>query len=37
MSAGVDGIRVAEAVAASLTGSPLVEPMTRGQAAVAYG
>jgi uncharacterized FAD-dependent dehydrogenase len=37
MSAGVDGIRVAEAVAASLTGSPLVERMTRGERAVAYG
>ncbi|HEY4174712.1 MAG TPA: FAD-dependent oxidoreductase [Rhodopila sp.] len=37
MSAGVDGIRVAEAVAASLTGSPMVERMTRGQAAVVYG
>jgi uncharacterized FAD-dependent dehydrogenase len=30
MSAGVDGIRVAEAVAASLAGTPLVERMTRG-------
>jgi uncharacterized FAD-dependent dehydrogenase len=37
MSAGVDGIRVAEAVASSLTGSPLVERMTRGNGAVAYG
>jgi uncharacterized protein len=37
MSAGVDGIRVAEAVAASLTGSPLVERMTRGQGAGVYG
>ncbi|HVC63215.1 MAG TPA: hypothetical protein VND19_22985 [Acetobacteraceae bacterium] len=37
MSAGVDGIRVAEAVAASLTGSPLLERMTRGDGAVAYG
>ena len=37
MSAGVDGIRVAEAVAASLTGSPLVERMTRGEGTVAYG
>jgi uncharacterized FAD-dependent dehydrogenase len=37
MSAGVDGIRVAEAVASSLTGSPLVERMTRGEGAVAYG
>jgi len=31
MSAGVDGIRVAEAVASSLTGTPLVERMTRGE------
>ncbi len=37
MSAGVDGIRVAEAVAASLTGTPLQERMTRGDAAVAFG
>ena len=37
MSAGVDGIRVAEAVAASLTGCPLPERMTRAEAAVAYG
>ncbi len=37
MSAGVDGIRVAEAVAASLTGCPLPEQMTRGAAVVAYG
>jgi uncharacterized protein len=37
MSAGVDGIRVAEAVAASLTGSPLKERMTRGEGAVTYG
>jgi uncharacterized FAD-dependent dehydrogenase len=37
MSAGVDGVRIAEAVAASLTGTPLLEPMTRGQGAVAYG
>ena len=37
MSAGVDGIRVAEAVASSLTGSPLVERMTRGDGSVAYG
>jgi uncharacterized FAD-dependent dehydrogenase len=37
MSAGVDGIRVAEAVAASLTGCALPERMTRGDAAVAYG
>jgi uncharacterized FAD-dependent dehydrogenase len=37
MSAGVDGIRVAEAVAASLTGTPLVEPMTRSEGAGVYG
>jgi uncharacterized FAD-dependent dehydrogenase len=37
MSAGVDGIRVAEAVASSMTGSPLVERMTRGERAVVYG
>ncbi len=37
MSAGVDGIRVAEAVASSLTGSPLIERMTRGDGAVTYG
>jgi uncharacterized FAD-dependent dehydrogenase len=37
MSAGVDGIRVAEAVAASLTGCALPERMTRGAGAVAYG
>ena len=37
MSAGVDGIRIAEAVAASLTGTTLQERMTRGEGAVAYG
>jgi uncharacterized FAD-dependent dehydrogenase len=37
MSAGVDGIRIAEAVAASLTGTAPLERMTRGQGAVAYG
>jgi uncharacterized FAD-dependent dehydrogenase len=37
MSAGVDGIRVAEAVAAALTGSPLLERMTRGEGAGVYG
>ena len=37
MSAGVDGIRVAEAVASSLTGTPLVERMTRGEGAGVYG
>ena len=36
LSAGVDGIRVAEAVAAALTGTLMVEPMTRG-AGVAAG
>ena len=37
MSAGVDGIRVAEAVASNLTGAPLVERMTRGEGAGVYG
>ena len=37
MSAGVDGIRVAEAVAASMTGCALPERMRRGDTAVAYG
>jgi hypothetical protein len=37
MSAGVDGIRIAEAVAASLAGTPMVERMTRGEGGVAYG
>ena len=37
MSAGMDGIRVAEAVAAALTGSPLLERMTRGEGAGVYG
>jgi uncharacterized FAD-dependent dehydrogenase len=37
MSAGVDGIRVAEAVAASLTGTPLTERMTRGEGVGVYG
>jgi uncharacterized FAD-dependent dehydrogenase len=37
MSAGIDGIRIAEAVAASLTGTPLIERMTRREGAVAYG
>jgi uncharacterized FAD-dependent dehydrogenase len=37
MSAGVDGIRIAEAVAANLTGTPLMERMTRGEAAIIYG
>jgi uncharacterized protein len=37
MSAGVDGIRIAEAVACSLSGLPPLERMTRGEGAVAYG
>ncbi|WP_428485236.1 NAD(P)/FAD-dependent oxidoreductase [Rhodopila sp.] len=37
LSAAVDGIRVAEAVACGLTGTPMMERMTRGEAAVAYG
>jgi uncharacterized FAD-dependent dehydrogenase len=37
MSAGVDGIRVAEAVASSLTGAPMQEAMTRGEGASVYG
>lgn len=37
MSAGVDGIRTAEAVAASLTGTPLTERMTRGEGTGVYG
>ena len=37
MSAGVDGIRVAEAVASALTGMPMVERMTRGEAVGVYG
>jgi uncharacterized FAD-dependent dehydrogenase len=37
MSAGVDGIRVAEAVAAELTGTPLVKRMTRGEGTGVYG
>jgi uncharacterized FAD-dependent dehydrogenase len=37
MSAGVDGIRVAEAVACSMTGVPMVERMTRGEAVGVYG
>ena len=37
MSAGVDGIRIAEAVAASLTGTPLVERLTRGEGTGVYG
>jgi uncharacterized FAD-dependent dehydrogenase len=37
MSAGVDGIRVAEAVASSLTGTPLAERMTRGEGVGVYG
>ncbi len=37
MSAGVDGIRVAEAVAAALTGTELMERMTRGEGTGVYG
>ena len=37
LSAGVDGIRVAEAVACCLTGVPLVERMTRGEGVGVYG
>lgn len=37
MSAGVDGIRVAEAVACAMTGTPLVEKMTRGDGGGVYG
>jgi uncharacterized protein len=37
LSAAVDGIRVAEAVAASITGEPMPERMTRGDGAVSYG
>jgi uncharacterized FAD-dependent dehydrogenase len=37
LSAGVDGIRVAEAVACGLTGVPVVERMTRGEGVGVYG
>ncbi|HEX2943137.1 MAG TPA: hypothetical protein VHO91_18950, partial [Rhodopila sp.] len=37
LSAGVDGIRVAEAVAASLTGSAMRVRMTRGEGVGVYG
>jgi uncharacterized FAD-dependent dehydrogenase len=37
MSAGVDGIRVAEAVASSLTRTPMMERMTRGEGVGVYG
>jgi uncharacterized FAD-dependent dehydrogenase len=37
LSAAVDGIRVAEAVAASMTGEPMPERMTRGEGSVTYG
>jgi uncharacterized protein len=37
LSAAVDGIRVAEAVAASMTGEAMQERMTRGNSAVNYG
>jgi uncharacterized FAD-dependent dehydrogenase len=37
MSAGVDGIRIAEAVAAALTGTAMPERMTRGDGVGVYG
>ena len=37
MSAGVDGIRIAEAVACALTGIPPIERLTRGEGAGVYG
>jgi len=37
LSAAVDGIRVAEAAAASMTGEPMPERMPRGDGAVTYG
>ncbi len=37
LSAGIDGIRVAEAVAASLTATPLQERMTRAEGTGVYG
>jgi hypothetical protein len=37
LSAGVDGIRVAEAVACCVTGIPVVERMTRGTGTGTYG
>jgi uncharacterized FAD-dependent dehydrogenase len=37
MSAGVDGIRMAEAVACLLTGIPVLERMTRGEGPLTYG
>ncbi len=37
LSAGVDGIRVAEAVACCLTGTEMVERMTRGEGVGVYG
>ena len=37
MSAGVDGIRIAEAVAASITGTQSPDRLTRGQGSVVYG
>lgn len=37
LSAGVDGIRVAEAVAAHMTGTPLQEKMTRQDSVGVYG
>ncbi|HET6608399.1 MAG TPA: hypothetical protein VFG62_17105 [Rhodopila sp.] len=37
LSAGVDGIRVAEAVACAITGTPVPERMTRGDGTGVYG
>ena len=37
LSAAVDGIRIAEAVAASITDEPMRERMTRGSGVVVYG
>ncbi len=37
MSAGVDGIRIAEAVACAMTGAPMIERMTRGDGGGVYG
>ena len=37
MSAGVDGIRIAEAVASDLARVPLMERMTRGEGSSIYG
>jgi uncharacterized FAD-dependent dehydrogenase len=37
LSAGVDGIRIAEAVAAHITGTPMAERMTRQEGSGVYG